>query len=225
MPNSSMLEGISMRICASLCALAIASSVAMADTHPFTVDDLVRLNRLSEPTLSPDGRHIAYTLRETDMDADRGRTDIWLVDADTSNSTPRRLTSHPENDSSPQWSRVSGQLYFLSSRSGSQQVWRLSLTGGEAQQVTAFPVDVTTFKLASNDSFLAVSLDVFPDCADLQCTAERLKKQGDSKAHGMVFDRVFIRHWDSWDNGTQTHLFVIPLKSGVVQGTPRDSSA
>src|SRR5215471_17851467 len=102
-----------------LCALASISGVALADTHPFSVEDLVRLNRLSELALSPDGRHIAYTLREVDLDADRGRNDLWMIDVDTPNATPKRLTSHPENDSSPQWSRVSGHLYFLSARSGS----------------------------------------------------------------------------------------------------------
>lgn len=45
--------------------------------HPFSVEDLVRLNRVSDPVLSPDGKTVAFTVRETDMAANRGRTDLW----------------------------------------------------------------------------------------------------------------------------------------------------
>jgi dipeptidyl aminopeptidase/acylaminoacyl peptidase len=213
------------RILVAATCLGIPQIVLAADPHPFGVDDLVRLNRISDPALSPDGRLLVYTLRETDMDADRGRSDLWLLDVSQPKAVPKRITSHPENDTSPQWSRVSGNIYFLSSRSGTQQVWRLSLTGGEAQQVTSFPLDVTTFKLAPVDTYLAVTLDVIPTCPDLACTEKRLKQQHDSKARGMVFDRVFVRHWDTWDDGTQTHLFVVKLQDGSAQGPPRDLSA
>ncbi len=210
----------------SLTALSIFSTAAAlaANPHPFSFNDLVGLRRLSEPALSPDGRHVVYALRETDLQADRGRTDLWLLDATQSKAIPKRITSHPDNDSSPQWSRISGNIYFLSARSGSQQVWRLALTGGEAQQVTNLPLEVTTFKLAPNDDSLAVTMDVVPDCNDLACTEKHLKQQSDNKARGMVFDRTFIRHWDTWDNGTQTHLFLMKLKEGVALGEPRDLS-
>jgi dipeptidyl aminopeptidase/acylaminoacyl peptidase len=205
-------------------SLCIFSSVFAADPHPFGIDDLVRLNRVSEPKLSPDGRHVVFAMRETDLGADRGRTDLWLLDVTQPKAVPKRITSHPENDTSPEWSRVSGNIYFLSSRSGSQQVWRLSLTGGESQQVTDLPLDVTTFRLATDDSSLAITLDVYPSCADLACTEKQLKQRQDSKARGMVFDRIFVRHWDTWDDGTQTHLFVVKLKDGIAQGAPKDVS-
>ena len=47
---------------------------------PFTVQDLVRLARVSEPAVSPDGKRVAYALRTTDMDANKGRSAIWLLD-------------------------------------------------------------------------------------------------------------------------------------------------
>ena len=40
------------------------------------------LRGLSEPALSPDGSRVVYTLRETDLAADRGRTDLWLLELD-----------------------------------------------------------------------------------------------------------------------------------------------
>jgi len=214
---------------AILLSTTLTLSANAATDHPFSVQDLVRLKRLSEPALSPDERYIVFTLRETDIDADRGRTDLWLLDLQQPSAQPQRLTSHPENDGSAQWSRDSRAIYFLSSRSGSQQVWRLSVGGGEAQPVTDLPLDVGTFKLAPNDSLLAVTLEVFPDCAketDVPtCTVKRSKQNAERKARGMVFDRVFIRHWDTWDDGTQAHLFVLPVRDGKATGAPRDLSA
>src|SRR6185437_6657812 len=82
-------------------AVTHAASGSPGDTPPLTVEDLVRLKRLSDPQVSPDGRYVAFVLRETDIDANRGRTDIWLLDLRARDGQPRRLTQNPANDSSP----------------------------------------------------------------------------------------------------------------------------
>lgn len=216
-----------MRIAATLLtALLAAGAVAQAaDTRPFSIDDLVRLRRVTEPVLAPDGRTVAFTVRETDMEANRGRTDLWALDIGTKTAQPRRLTSHPENDGSAQWSADGRFIYFTSSRSGSSQVWRLDLNGGEAEQITRLPVDVDTFKLSPNGAKLAVTLEVFPDCAALSCTSERLAARGKSQEKGMVHDRIFIRHWDTWKDGRISQLFVQPLEQGLAKGDPVAVSA
>jgi dipeptidyl aminopeptidase/acylaminoacyl peptidase len=226
MPNPSRFS--TRPLCATAAALFTLASFLIGPSsigapHPFSVQDLVRLKRVSEPAVSPDERFLAFTVRETDLEADRGRTDLWLLDLRKSDAQPERLTSHPENDSGAQWSQDGRHLYFLSSRSGSQQVWRLALGGGEAQQVTTLALDVTTFKLSPDNSQIAVTLDVFPDCKDLACTPQRSKERNDRKARGQVYDRIFVRHWDTWDDGTQSHLFVLALTAGKV-GEPRDLS-
>ncbi len=201
-----------------LASLFIVPAVHAQAKRPFSIDDLVRLNRVSDPVLSPDGRTVVFTVRETDMSANRGRTDLWSLDVVTKGAQPRRITSHPENDGSAQWSADGRFIYFLASRNGSSQVWRLDSGGGEAVQVTRLPLDVGTFKLSPNGAKLAVSLDVFPDCADLACTAARLEEK--SKASGMVHDRIFIRHWDTWKDGRISQLFVLTLENGAVTGDP-----
>ncbi|MBC7983853.1 MAG: S9 family peptidase [Candidatus Obscuribacterales bacterium] len=206
-------------------AIALFALCAPAGAANFTADDLVRLERISEPAASPDGRYVTYTVRETDIEADRGRTDLWLMDIDAPKTAPRPLTTHRENDSSAAWSHDGGHVYFLSTRSGSSQVWRIAANGGEAQVVTQLPVDVNNFALSADGSHLAVSLDVYPDCADLVCTVNRLRDQTDQKTRGMLFDRLFVRHWDAWDDGRQSHLFVLPMQNGIALGTPIDVSA
>src|SRR5207237_520888 len=85
------------------------------------------------------------------------------------------LTDVKANDSSPRWSPDSRTLYFLSTRSGSSQVWRLALTGGDAQRVTDYPLEVGALKVSPHADLLALSMEVFPDCPTLACTRERLE--------------------------------------------------
>jgi dipeptidyl aminopeptidase/acylaminoacyl peptidase len=209
------------RFFAALVAALMIVTVHAAETRqPFSVEQLVRLKRVSQPALSPDGKTVVFTVRETDMSANRGRTDLWSLDTAAKDAQPRQLTSDPQNDDSPQWSADGRYVYFISSRGGSSQVWRLPLAGGESQQVTDLPLDVSTFKLAPNGTKLLVSMEVFADCADLACTTARLADAAKSGANGQVYDRIFIRHWDTWSDGRISQLFALTLENGKVQGEP-----
>jgi len=210
-----------------VCSLtALGGAVRAADTGnaPFTVEDLVLLKRITDPQLSPDGRQVAFVQRETDLDANRGRTSLWLLDLTPGTAQPRRLTDVKANDSSPRWSPDSRTLYFLSARSGSSQVWRLALSGGEAQRVTDYPLDVGALKLSPRGDLLALTMEVFPDCATLTCTRERLEARAKDKATGRTYERLFIRHWDAWSNGTRSHLFTAHLAPDGAGAAPIDVS-
>jgi dipeptidyl aminopeptidase/acylaminoacyl peptidase len=199
----------------------LASATEAADKPPVTVEDLVRLERVSDPQASTDGRYVVFTLRETDMDANKGRTDLWLLDLDAEKPEPRRLTQHEANDSKASWSSDGESIYFLSTRSGSSQVWRLALAGGEAMQVTRLPVDVNELKVSPKGPRLLLSMEVFPDCADLECTAKRLEANEKSPAKGHAHDRLFVRHWDTWSDGRIAQLFSVELdEAGGVKGAP-----
>jgi len=191
---------------------------------PFTVEDLVTLKRVSDPQLSPDGRRVAYVERETDMEANKGRTSLWLLDLTRTGAAPLRLTDGKGNDSSPRWASDSRTLYFLSERSGGSQVWRLSLDSGEARRVTDYPLEVGSFKLSPRGGALALSMAVFPDCPDLACTRSRLDAKEKDKASGRIYDRMFVRHWDSWSDGTRSHLFSARLGADGAAGVPVDVS-
>ncbi len=91
---------------------------AFAQSTAFTPDDLVRLKRVSDPQVSPDGHYVAYVVAETDLAEDKRRTDLWLIDLTAKTPLPRRLTQNPANDTTPRWSADSKFIYFLSTRSG-----------------------------------------------------------------------------------------------------------
>ena len=208
----------------TLGALGGAAAAAEGGNAPFTVEDLVLLKRISDPRLSPDGRRVAFVQRETDLDANKGRTSLWLLDLTPGTAPPRRLTDVKANDSSPRWSPDSRTLYFLSTRSGSSQVWRLALSGGEAQRVTDYPLEVGALEVSSRGDLLALSMEVFPDCATLECTRERLSGRASDKATGRTYERLFIRHWDTWSNGTRSHLFTAQLVPAGAGAAPIDVS-
>ncbi|HVO45127.1 MAG TPA: S9 family peptidase [Steroidobacteraceae bacterium] len=201
-----------------------AVSTLPAQIRPFTVDDMVRLKRISDPQVSPDGRYVVYVLRETDMEANKGRTDLWLVDLTAKTSTPRRLTQNEADDFSPRWSPDGRWIYFLSTRSGLAQVWRLSLDGGEASRVTDYPLDVGSLKVSPSGDRLAVTMEVLPECTELRCTQEKLAAREKSKATGRVYDRLFIRHWDTWGMGTRSHIFTARINADGHADSPLDLS-
>ncbi|MEO7774005.1 MAG: S9 family peptidase [Steroidobacteraceae bacterium] len=201
----------------------LMSAQSMPAPTPFTPDDLVRVKRLSDPQVAPDGHRVVYTLRTSDMEANKGSTDLWLADTNMPLAAPRKLTTHAAGDASARWSSDGREIYFLSSRSGSSQVWKLALAGGEATQVTDLPLEVGTFAVAPGASgVLAISLEVFTDCADLACTRARLDAKEKSPSQGLVYDRLFIRHWDTWSNGTRAHLFTVHVGADGKASAPVD---
>ena len=190
-------------------SLIAALALAAASPQPYSAQDQVMMRRISDPRVSPDGQRIAYVLRTTDLEANRGRTDLWLVDTDGAHA--RQLTFSPEGEAQPVWSPDGQSLYFLSSRGGSSQVFRLPLEGGEASAVTSLPLDVSAFALSRDGKRLAVALEVFPDCATLECTVTRRKERAQKKSTGQLHTSLFARHWDTWSDGTRSHLFVLPV--------------
>ena len=192
---------------------------------PFTVEDLALMKRISDPQVSPDGRYAAFVQRETDLGANKARASLWGLELEAPGAQPRRLTEAATGDSSPRWAPDSRTLYFLSTRSGSSQVWRLLLPGRDARRVTDYPLDVGSLSVSPRGDVLALSMEVFVDCATLACTKERLDAKAKDKANARIHERLFVRHWDTWANGTRSHLFSAQLMpGGAASAAPVDVS-
>ncbi len=186
--------------------------IAATDPHPFDVRDLLGMDRISDHQVAPDGSRIVFVRRVTDLEADSGRTDLWQVPIGGGEAT--RLTRDPASDFNPRFSADGNTLYFLSTRSGSPQVWSMPAAGGAATQVTTLPLPVGNLTVSPAGDQLAFSTDVFIDCPTLQCTADRLRARDEDKRSGMLFESLFVRHWDSYKDGRRSHLFVMPTAGG-----------
>ncbi len=230
-----MFLALSTSACAAAGAAA-AGSASADQSQPFTVQDLVRLERISEISASPDGKRVAYTVHSPDMEPNKARASIWLIDtAARVRPAPRRLTDISANSNAAEWSADGRFIYFLSNRSGSTQVWRLAdalsatalgtaalganAPGAGAQQVTDLPLDVGSFRVSPQGDRILMSVDVFLDCADLACTRQRLDAAAHSNATGALHGQLFVRHWDAWSDGRRSQLFAMPLDE-VARGTP-----
>ena len=205
-----------------------AGAAVVAAPNGFTVHELVAMDRLAELAGSSAHSRLAFTVSSLDKEANRRRTDIWAVDADDA-AAPVRLTADPASDTSPVWSPDGRRLFFLSTRSGSSQVWSMpGGAAGEATQITKYPLDVGAFALSPDGRHLAVALEVFVDCADLKCTADRVAAAEKRKATGRLYDSLLFRHWDTWKDGRRSHLFVAPVDKpdavvDVMKGMDADS--
>jgi dipeptidyl aminopeptidase/acylaminoacyl peptidase len=201
-------------------ALAVASPVIFAATHPFDVHDLVMMDRVSDPALAPDGRTIAFQVRETDYDANKGKNGIWTVPA--TGGTPVRITDKAVNATSPRWATDGAGVFFLAPKDGVSQLWQVDAKGGAARQLTSFTLDVNNFKLAPDGKRVLLSLDVFSDCSNLACTKKKLDATKADKASGTLYDKIFVRHWDTWSDGRRSQLFIADIGSeGRIADEPR----
>jgi len=204
-------------LAASLAALALASASA-APARPMTATDLATMRRLSGPVASPDGNWIVYQLRETDLEANRGRTDLWMLDLRRTDAEPVRVASaaeHGEHD--PRFSADGRWLYFLSNASGSEQLWRVALPDGTPERITDFATDIAGYLPAPSDDRIAIWADRHMDCADINCANGPAPQAG--RGSGRVYDEIFVRHWDTWvEPGVRSRIFTFPLVDGRPQG-------
>ena len=199
--------------------------VAAQEKHPLTFEDALSMARVSDPQPSPDGETAAYVVRNHDLETNGSTSAIWLVELKRGGEA-HQLTRPPQGkrDHSPRWSANGQTLAFLSNRSGNWQIWKLSMQGGEPQQWSDLSVSVGGLLWSPEGSHFAFTASVFPDCEDdvLQCTADRQKKMGESGIEARLYDKLFYRHWVAWEDGTRSHVFVIPADGSGKSGEARD---
>ena len=186
-------------------------------------EDLIGLDRYSSPVLSPDGRFVVFAKREVDMETGKATSSLWIENLHARDAAPPvRLTPEGWNVNSPAFAPDGRSVFFLSSRPGSSQLHSIGLDGGQPRQRTRYPLDVAGYQVSPDGQQLAFHAEVFPDCgADLACTKQRLDEREADPASGVVYDRMFVRHWDAWDDGRLNRVFVAALADGEgVAGEP-----
>ncbi|WP_213600860.1 alpha/beta hydrolase family protein [Pseudoxanthomonas japonensis] len=197
-----------------LCLLAALPSLAAA--RGLDVRDLQKLDRVSSPTLSPDGSTVVFAKRVVDADVVKASSSLWIRNLLTRDmAPPKRLTPEGWSVNSPAFSPDGATVYFLSAKSGTQQLYALPVAGGTPRQLTDFALDVASYKLSPDGTRVLFSTDTFADCkADFGCTKKKLDDTAAKKSTGVVYDGLFVRHWDTWADGRRSRLFVAALPQG-----------
>jgi acylaminoacyl-peptidase len=206
---------MTMRAFIASLSLASATLATAQPMKPFTYQDMLLLDRISGLDVSNDGNSAVFNVRATDMANNKGVSSLWLKDL-TKPAVPEvKLAISEGGASDAQFSADGKTLYFLSSRGsdGINQLWKSDTKGEMAAQVTSLPLDIQAYRITPDGKGVVFALAVFPECMgnEIDCTVKKQEERKQSKATGMVYDKLFVRHWDVWADGTRNHLFYLPL--------------
>jgi len=188
------MKNVMIAACLALAAATAASAqsapMAPARVAP-TADQILSLKRAGSPEISPDGRWVAYTIRETNWDDNNFETEIWL--ADVSTGSTRQLTNGKKSSQSPSWAPDGSKLAFISDRTDKRQIYLISPQGGEGEALTSLEDGVSSFAWSPDGRTIAYTATE-PKTAAIK---DREKKYGE-------FQVVEQDH-------RMTHLFTIDV--------------
>jgi dipeptidyl aminopeptidase/acylaminoacyl peptidase len=179
------------------------SAHAQIVNEVFTVEKLNQLNQLQDVTLSPQGDVLVYGIKEGGSSK---KNHLYKQNIKTGEIT--QLSQHEESESNVLWADDGQSIYFLSSRSGSSQIWQQDFSEENPKQISDFPLAVNGFKLSTNGQVFALSFTVKPGCETLTCTVDAKKADKKKKFNIRAYEQLMVRHWDEWVTEYKEHLFV-----------------
>ena len=144
--------------------LLTVSFITLADRRSIDIADINRVNEVSQPSFSPDGKAVLYTVTSANLDSDKSVSDIWRVDWKT---TQKRALTQTAYDSEwlPLYSPDGNTIASLSDRGDDEttQIWLMPSDGGEARVLTQFKGGVSDYQWSPDGAALAV---IAADAAD-----------------------------------------------------------
>ncbi|MBW7998141.1 MAG: S9 family peptidase [Candidatus Glassbacteria bacterium] len=189
-----------------ICVLLSVPSAANS-ARPLEFSDLLRINRISSPAVSPDGKRVAFVSTTFEPYTYKSKSDIYLVPL--TGGEPHALTTNGRGNGRPMFTPDGGALIFASSRSGSRQFYRLPLErAGEAEQITSFGSGAMGGALSPDGEHLLFHSRILVDSSAV------VYEQDPDKPRARIIDNLLFRHWDRWRNGGYSHLFVQKIGTG-----------
>lgn len=192
----------------------LATSQLIFAQQLLTPESLWKFARVSDPRLSADGAKVVYSVRNVNLAANKGNYDIWIVDL--KDHASRKLSADSSNETSARWSPDGSRIFFLSDAGGTSQLWSIAPDGSSKRQESHLDNDINSFGIAASGKMIWMTMDVKVGKFDGKDHYTDLPK-----STGRIYDDLMFRHWDTWENGTYSHVFVATFNNGEI-GTPKD---
>jgi dipeptidyl aminopeptidase/acylaminoacyl peptidase len=207
------------RLLLSLLVLAFTLPALAQAKHPFTFEDMMKLKRVGDPQVSPDGKWVIFSVVDVDLDANTKTSHIWIVP--TAGGQEREIISDQDADR-PRWAPDGKRFAFLSNKEGGSQVWVAEFdtaqgTAAFLRRVTSLATEADGELWSPDGKHILFTSNVYPACddapeAEANCNEQKLKEAEQSKVKAMIFDHLLYRHWNAYKEGKRSHLFVIPAE-------------
>jgi dipeptidyl aminopeptidase/acylaminoacyl peptidase len=201
--------------------LVVCAAALSAARLPFTVEAMMKIHRIGEPQLSPDGKTVVFTVQDIDLPNNTKPKQIWVVPV--SGGAPLQITRDGSMNERPRWMPDSKQIVYVSNRSGDSQVWMMDSDGGNSRQVTSLSTEAGGVLVSRDGKQIVFTSSVYPSCAtnpaafDDACNKKRADEEKASKVKVRVYTSLLYRHWTEWQSLRRQHLLTEEIATGKVR--------
>jgi dipeptidyl aminopeptidase/acylaminoacyl peptidase len=200
-----------------LSVIVFASLASAQQSGHYSVEDLLKIRRVGDPQVSPDGKRVAFTIGDVNFDANRTVTQIYIMSS--AGGEMKQLTNGTGSASSPRWSPDGKKIAFVTG----DQVWVMEPDGSNKEQVTKISTGAGGPVWSPDGHWLAFVSDVYPECTTDDCNRAKDEAAAKNKVKAHVTDRLLFRHWVEWRDLKRTHVFIVASKGGGARDlTPGD---
>jgi dipeptidyl aminopeptidase/acylaminoacyl peptidase len=191
---------------------AAFSAAAAQQPRTITFDDFSAVRAVSDPQPSPDGKLVLYAVRTTDVQANSRTARTYVISI--GGGSPRVFPGSDVSATEARWSPDGKRVAYIAGG----QMWVADASGGARKQLTDLNGGATGPIWSPNGDQIAFTSAVYPECTNDACNASKAKAAAESKVKAHVTDELMYRHWNAWDEGTRSHLFIVAADGGA----PRD---
>ena len=195
-----------------ICCIQVLSTGTAEGQRPLRPSDFYRIRTISEPSLSPDGKWVAYSLSVVDSAKDKRISDLWMSSWDGADHV--QLTHTPDGESTPKFSPDGKYLSFLSSRGNldRDQIWLMDRRGGEAKKLTNIKGDIDSYEWSPDGKLLLLVIREL----------ERPDSLKDKSKNPIVINRIhFKQDREGYRIPLYRHLFIYSVETGKLDTLTR----